>query len=366
LKRRDAALRGPGLMNKYKRRINFCLFILAAFALAASAMSCKCRSCPGRIERKAAQSPEVRLPDDTTAGGPFTGRITCLHVYSGKLFAGGWHMGVFQSDDGSAWMPRNDGMTGYKDVLSIADSDGTLYAGTFQGEIFSSREGAWLLVHRFGDGERAVQQLIAADAGLLAATAKGLYLARDGGDFIELFGGRAVNAVSSGDYEDAAILFGVMGGGIGACNRNFNRCYLIERSPCGPMIAGIANAKGSSFIASESDGLFVTRDAGRFERVSLSGNKYLRAVYADDSGVIVSSDGEGLLISDEALPSNWRKVSFAKSITAITRFNGRIYFGTDGLGIFTVEGEGYKPVNEGLLNFPNEIVDQALSDKTRR
>lgn len=72
------------------------------------------------------------LPAESGAG------ISCLFKTGSRLFAGTWGQGIYEStDDGSTWIPRNNGFTTSSQVTSFVQRDQYLYAGTEGSGIFA-------------------------------------------------------------------------------------------------------------------------------------------------------------------------------------------------------------------------------------
>jgi len=314
------------------------------------------------------------IPDDFTAGGPYTGRIACLYSDGEFLYAGGWHMGVFRTADGGQWSEFNQGLQGYRDVMALAGDGRSLYAGTFGGEVFSRSNDHWTLAHDFGDGPSAVVRAFAIwNGGLLAGTGGGVFFSRDGGRlWTQLWTGQDVSCFSFSPFRHAAFFFGTLGHGLGVCDPGGRNCRLISTYTSGKTIDALAadsSPPAILYVAAEGDGLWGSPDGSTFRSLALhpvAAETYPIALFLQGKKLFISLDGTGLLTKDTAT-NDWPvKLSFPIAITAIVAHKGRVFFGTDGIGVFAETPRGFAQVNTGLLNFPSEIVEETLRGDPRR
>jgi len=336
---------------------------VALFAVAIFAFACK----PAR--RAAPPSMPIALPDDWTPGGPYAGRITCLFAEGENLFAGGWHTGVFRSADGRNWTPFNDGMTGNRDVLALAGDGRALYAATLAGELFTNENGAWRIVREFGPGRRgALRALAYADGALIVGAGDGVHLTRDGGrSWRQIWSGADVTSLAVAPFSPGRLFFGTAGSGVGSCAADGADCRLAGAFPGGKSIVALHAGASELFAVAEGDGIFTTRDGRAFARVDLRrGEIYPLAVLVDGDRLAVSLQGEGLWLASRARPSAGRLLRFPRALMALVEFRRELFFGSDGLGVFAVEGESLRAANQGLLNFPQELVDEALRGSATR
>ena len=251
------------------------------------------------------------------------------------------------------------------DVLAVAKSQGTWLAGTFRGKLYALESKVWKLRHDFGGGERSAVRALRVRNGLLLAAAGGtLALSQDKGrTFENLWQGAPINDVIFLNGASARVLFGTLGHGIGACTDLAGACRILPEFRGGKMIAALAlnPAPGArALIAAEGDGLYATADGRSFERIEPAGaGAHLRAVYADEQSIAVSVEGQGLWwkMRDR---SDWEQIRFPVAITTIARHRGRLFVGTEGAGVFVQSGDRLEGANEGLLNFPDQVVREAL------
>lgn len=300
------------------------------------------------------------LPDDNTAGDPFPGRITCLYSDGRALYAGNWHTGVYRLSASDVWQPFKEGLTGYRDIMTIAGRDDELYLGTFQGELWASDGRKWRLLTDFGEGEAAIIRAIyPQDGRLLVAAGDGIY---------EWAAGMAAPAIRYRGKQVTAVarlgggtdwLIAELGNGLSRCSKDFLACEKVAIYPGGKIIAGLAAFHDAVYIAAEGDGVYRTRDGRDFFSLPLEAD-IPNVLFADASSLAIAFEDDGLLIAaDEAIES-WRNVKFPRAITALAAFRGAVYFGTDGVGVFRVTPDGYEAVNQGLLAMDEKTVEEIL------
>ncbi len=330
----------------------------------------------GKAEKPTAtpRPPEPAIPDDFTAGGPYTGRITCLYSDGRYLYAGGWHTGVFRTADGTSWQEFNPGLQGYRDVMALAGDGRTVWAGTFQGEVFALQQEQWVLVHDFGDGPGAVvRALLPLGNALLAGTGAGVQVSADGGhSWTGLSPLRDVSCFIPSPFggpED--FYFGTLGHGLGFCSADRTHpCYPVKQYEAGRTVnALVADRAGRRlYLAAEGDGVWVSSDGVVFESIPLHPTPvetYPIALALREATLVISLDGTGVLFKNTRTSDPLIKLSFPIAITAMTVHQGKLYYGTDGIGVFVETARGFAPANQGLLNYPANIVEEILQGARR-
>jgi hypothetical protein len=299
--------------------------------------------------------------------------MTCLYSDGQYLYAGGWHTGVFRTTDAAQWREFNAGLTGYRDVMTITGDGRALFAGTFHGEVFAWAGDKWTLRHDFGDGPPAVVRvLLPWRGGLLAGVGSGVYFSRDGGHtWTQLWAGQDVSCLAPSPFRDQSFFFGTLGHGLGACGPDGRDCAILASYSAGKTIDALAPDAASHvlYVAAEGDGVWTTTDGRSFSSIRLhptSAETYPIALYLRGKTLVISLDGAGVLFKD--LTSNrWPiKLPFPIAITAVTEHRGRLFYGTDGVGVFGETEHGFAPVDTGLLNYPSSIVEETLRAASQR
>ncbi len=329
----------------------FAIFVLCLLALACA----KNEPAPPGARPPVPLPPS--LPDDLTAGGPYTGRITSLVTDKGMLYAGGWHMGVYYTRNGRAWYPS---LKGEIDVLSLAVQGCRAFAGTFTGEIYRGRDTRWSKAYVFPGGQKDMVRALAIDGPYLYIGAGASLYRRQRGEPERWWSGANVTALALTSFGDRPLFFGTEGRGVGRCNRA-GRCELID-FPGAKLIAALAFSREENalYVAVENEGVYRTADGQSFSKVPLPRPRVFARAVLPGEPLLVAADGVGVLQRLGGRSPSWLTIPFPASVTAFARFKDRTYFAADGFGVLRLDGASYRPANKGLLNFPEEIIPENL------
>jgi hypothetical protein len=264
------------------------------------------------------------------------------------------------------WRAMSPGMPVPADVLAVTTVGGRVVAGTPRGEFVAWADTTWKVIRSFGDAARtarasAVRVIWLERGGLLVGSGDGLWESDEAGSWTRVWNGKDVNTLA--DLSSGKLLVGTMGSGL-FLREDATRFAAVASYPGAKTIAGLAETTIPApgvLVAAEGDGVHFTRDGKHFERLDLGvPNPLPTAIFADDDGIAVALDGVGLAFRTAATP-RWTTIRCSLRITAVARCDGRLVFGTDGLGVMVVEGGRAKPLGKGLLNFPEAVIRDALA-----
>ncbi len=163
-------------------------------------------------------------------------------------------------------------------------------------------------------------------------------------------------------FGEPAICFGTVGRGLGLCRLGGSDCQLLENYPGAGVIIGLADFPRGLLIAAEGDGLYQMKKDGAFIKIPLAHpDVFPTAVYVDSQWEMVAAANEGLFIRRRN-NETWELVRFPATMTAIAQYRGEHYVGTDGLGVFTLKERSLISINDGLINFPVEIISNYMNN----
>lgn len=300
----------------------------------------------------------------TTADGGLSGEYIngLTQDAVGNLYTATFH-GLYKSRDGGAsWLPSGLRNT-YPFCLARAD-DGTLYVGTFNGAVNTSRDDGATWSETYAGGGY-ISLLVSGGAGrVYAATERGIYASRDhGSSWAAANGGLPLDGGGLGSALRATALTvdaqGVLYAAIYHGSYVYNGDFLATRFNGG----GVYKSRDSGVSWSEANGSLPS-----FARPLEDDNYNYKFIYAlavaadgsvyagTPSGVYKSSDGGKVWQAANA------GLGSSVIVTLFIAANGTLYAGSnDGKTFQSSDGGGlWRPLPDGL--YPDTIRNITVSD----
>ncbi len=241
---------------------------------------------------------------------------------------------MFRSENrGTTWTKSGQGITDSFILALTADKNGTLFAGTFHGGVFRSRDRGqtW---HGINAGLKRleIKTLVVVGSVVYAGTADGVY---------HLPAGQERWAVVTGGLEDILV-------------------HTVAFSSDGTMFAG-TSGKGIVQFKKHSTG-WVRQTNGLKNHEGLTEN-FIRVLTMDQKGEILAGTFDGGVFRSADGGVTWRSISRAlpnESVRGILS-NTRGLFVATGRGIFktTDRGRQWIPINQGLTSMSIQTLSES-------
>lgn len=274
------------------------------------------------------------------------GEIKCLAVNGSTVFAGIGN--VYRSTNGgTTWIQTISSNTKGR-VLSLFDTNGTVFAGFEGGGVYRSTDnGSTWNFSSSGITGSTVNHLVATGNFLFAATAIGIYHTSNNGDnWTEASSGLTNRNISAFSVVNEGLLAGTSGGGIFFWSDNGDKWDNSSSGLTDTCITDLVKIGGIEYAATLKNGIFSSNDNGK---------NWTRAGFADSTIVSLASSGSrlycatshGIYYTDNN-GATWKSCTFSSSgyISRIQTIGNSILTKTSsGMNLSLDSGKTWVPPN---------------------
>jgi len=244
--------------------------------------------------------------------------VKCISKIGSSIYAGTFDGGVFSSSNGQTWIARNNGISNIP-ILSIAGVGSTIYAGS---------------------------------------SGSGLFKSTGGGDWVAMNNGLTNNSILSLYAVSASEVYaGTEGSGIFKTTDGGANWIPINTGLSNLYIRSIVK-KGSDFFVGTGNGIYRSTDGGEnWWLRGLSGNQ-VNALFVDGANLFAGTAVNGIYWSSTSGSSWVQKYCCGYDVRSFSSDDNAVFAATYGSGIVKTSDNGttWTPANNGINNLYIEAV----------